>query len=154
MVYRTPHDLVFLPHFLPVPAVFSCGLPHLFFCFLNTRSLFLHRALACDILSAWGILPQLAVWLPSSVHLVTSPETQSLLPHQILMLTSLSLPVPLSCFIFLCCLYDWHSIYLLVYHSSISNKIELHERRYSFSFDVSKHLGQCLIHTSCSINIK
>lgn len=99
----SPHMIwspaAFLPHFLPVPALFTLPatlLPY----FLNTPSTFLLKALVCGILSAWGTLFQLAMWLLSSVLQVTSPEKQSLIPHKPFMLTSPSLSIPLSCFIF------------------------------------------------------
>ena len=85
---------------------FSVSLPHsLFAChahfltFEHTK-LVPPQSFGCDILFVWDILLQLAVWFASIILQVTSSERYSLIPHQIFMLTTLSLSNHLFFFIF------------------------------------------------------
>ena len=83
---------VFLPH-----SLFAC---HAHFLVLEHTALVPPQSFGCDILFVLDTLLQLAGWFASIILQVTSSERYSLIPHQIFMLTTLSLSNHLFFFIF------------------------------------------------------
>ena len=103
MVYRVPYDLVasyLLPHLVSVFLPHSLFAYHAHFLVREHTELVPPQSFGCDILFVWDTLLQLVVWFASIILQVTSSERYSLIPHQIFMLTTLSLSNHLFFFIF------------------------------------------------------
>ena len=81
--FLTDFFSVSLPH-----SLFAC---HAHFLVLEHTKLVPPQSFGCYILFVWDTLLQLAVWFASMILQVTSSERYSLIPHQVFMLTTLSL---------------------------------------------------------------
>lgn len=155
----SPHMIwspaAFLPHFLPVPVLFTLCLPDSFL-ISWTHQAYSFSKPWCVGFSAWGTLFQLAMWLLSSVLQVTSPEkkipdpSQTIHAHQPITFYSLIL-----LYFFLYYLYSRHGIFIYLFFIHLF-PLTYHSMRTEILFPLlyTEHLEQCLNHTRYSINIK